>query len=777
MNAFGEGYKLPTKGKKRRSRRLDPQHETNKEADRDDASSHNLLEQSKTSSPTPPRGVSKKTSSLSAPRSRRKPPHPPSEDDSDDIDLGLMSESTREPAAHKLSQHDLMNAMMNEIDDDELGYSNLGTPNLRRHEAHRREEKEEDTNISIQERNMPVDKSSESNGKRKMAENDNDDSDNFNGRIMRSTSEEFRGQFQAYSAGRFRSNSNSNLSDKGEEKHGSETLSTKDGRYENNGKLKRGSILSRIGKNLKNRKGKKKKKKKKKKEKKNKKTAKKQKDRTSKDDHSAQESDESDTSSGSEYDSYGEADSTPRSRWSQMTDSEGKSADRALWRQQVEDQARTRSWLRTPLRLGQKQVQCYVIRKKSSALSREYPLFQVYLEETNEFAMAAQKRLNNKTSNYLITMDKESVDRCSNLVVGKLRSNFTGSCYHVYDQGMDTKSAVTDSSLREELGLVLFDYDKMGPGKMTIVLPQPGDVWKPREEEERLLVRYRESARNSDVGVKETLDEAGFSQSVKGAEEKKFIIGCNKRPKWDEKAGGHTLNFRGRVTEKSVKNFQIKCDVTGNETVLQFGRVGKHRFTMDFGYPFSPLQAFAICLASMDRKVVDSTSIHGIRKGVDKISKGFSSLGKKFRKGKAGPSANWDGASSDSGSNASDEGSQESRERKESTGRNGYEIDDVRSNDEEEGRERALHSNPTTAKTSKNRRFSMKNLFRPSKRNSSDLDTSTAKPYDASGRLDSNLDSKPGVQTKTDKSLGDVAIRSDSDEDEPPPRPARPNRK
>jgi hypothetical protein len=120
----------------------------------------------------------------------------------------------------------------------------------------------------------------------------------------------------------------------------------------------------------------------------------------------------------------------------------------------------------------------------------------------------------------------------------------------------------------------------------------------------------------------------------------RLIVGCNKKPRWDEAAGGHTLNFRGRVTEKSVKNFQIKCEgVAGDETVLQFGRVGKNRFTMDFGHPFSPLQAFAICLASLDGKAADSGALNGVKKGLRGAKKGLKGLGKKFRKGKAGPAS------------------------------------------------------------------------------------------------------------------------------------------
>lgn len=156
--------------------------------------------------------------------------------------------------------------------------------------------------------------------------------------------------------------------------------------------------------------------------------------------------------------------------------------------------------------------------------------------------------------------------------------------------------------------MILFEYDSMGPGKVKVVLPKLGDVWKPRTKEEQMLTHY--NANNND----------------------RFIIGRNRRPKWDEAAGGHTLNFRGRVTEKSVKNFQIESDhVSGDNTILQFGRVDKDRFTMDFCYPLSPLQAFAICLASLDGKVSDSSALNGMRKGARRMSQGASWFGGKVK--------------------------------------------------------------------------------------------------------------------------------------------------
>ena len=35
---------------------------------------------------------------------------------------------------------------------------------------------------------------------------------------------------------------------------------------------------------------------------------------------------------------------------------------------------------------------------------------------------------------------------------------------------------------------------------------------------------------------------------------------------------------------------------------MQFGRINEDTFALDFQYPFSPLQAFAISLSSLDKK-------------------------------------------------------------------------------------------------------------------------------------------------------------------------------
>jgi hypothetical protein len=50
------------------------------------------------------------------------------------------------------------------------------------------------------------------------------------------------------------------------------------------------------------------------------------------------------------------------------------------------------------------------------------------------------------------------------------------------------------------------------------------------------------------------------------------------------------LDFRGRVTQPSVKNFQLVHESDENYIIMQFGRVAEHEFTMDYQYPMSALQ-------------------------------------------------------------------------------------------------------------------------------------------------------------------------------------------
>mmetsp|Transcript_27982 Transcript_27982/g.56666 ORF Transcript_27982/g.56666 Transcript_27982/m.56666 type:complete len:315 (+) Transcript_27982:445-1389(+) len=69
-----------------------------------------------------------------------------------------------------------------------------------------------------------------------------------------------------------------------------------------------------------------------------------------------------------------------------------------------------------------------------------------------------------------------------------------------------------------------------------------------------------------------------------------------KKPFFD--AGQYRLNFAGRVTVPSVKNFQLEN--AKGDIVLQFGRVSDHKFHLDFKHPFSAALAFSVALTQFD---------------------------------------------------------------------------------------------------------------------------------------------------------------------------------
>lgn len=77
----------------------------------------------------------------------------------------------------------------------------------------------------------------------------------------------------------------------------------------------------------------------------------------------------------------------------------------------------------------------------------------------------------------------------------------------------------------------------------------------------------------------------------------------NKTPVWNDETQSYVLNFHGRVTQASVKNFQLVHDSDPEYIVMQFGRTSEDVFTMDYRYPLCAMQAFAIALSSFDGKI------------------------------------------------------------------------------------------------------------------------------------------------------------------------------
>uniref|UniRef100_A0A8C2Z2D2 Si:dkey-220f10.4 n=1 Tax=Cyclopterus lumpus TaxID=8103 RepID=A0A8C2Z2D2_CYCLU len=238
-------------------------------------------------------------------------------------------------------------------------------------------------------------------------------------------------------------------------------------------------------------------------------------------------------------------------------------------------------------------IQCRVTRDRRGVEKGIYPTYYLHMEKEDGkrvFLMAGRKRKKCKTSNYLISTDPTNLSRETHCYIGKLRSNVLGTKFTVYDGGEnpDKKPFVKEcESVRQELAAICYETNVLGfkgPRKMTVIIPGMLEndervSIRPKHEPETLLVRHANS--NTD----------------------KLVTLMNKSPSWNEQTQSYVLNFHGRVTQASVKNFQIIHPDNEDYIVMQFGRVAEDVFSMDYSFPMCALQAFAITLSSFDGKL------------------------------------------------------------------------------------------------------------------------------------------------------------------------------
>ncbi|GLJ54745.1 hypothetical protein SUGI_1175970 [Cryptomeria japonica] len=287
-------------------------------------------------------------------------------------------------------------------------------------------------------------------------------------------------------------------------------------------------------------------------------------------------------------------------------------------------------------------IQCFIKRDRATATYHLYMgLSPALIVENGKFLLSAKRVRRATYTEYIISMDAEEMSRTSRTYIGKLRSNFLGTKFAIHDSQPPFSGAVSPRQTRRrfyskkvsprvplgnyniaDIAYELNVLGTRGPRRMQCLMhsipasaieaggsvPTPSDF--PRSLEDSFSsLSFSKTAEQSLDFSSTSLSEIHIGIQNKDGP----LVLKNKSPRWHEQLQCWCLNFKGRVTVASVKNFQLVAATEPSpqpvaysdhdKVILQFGKIGKDIFTMDYRYPLSVFQAFAICLSSFDTKL------------------------------------------------------------------------------------------------------------------------------------------------------------------------------
>ncbi|XP_073159288.1 tubby-like F-box protein 6 [Henckelia pumila] len=279
-------------------------------------------------------------------------------------------------------------------------------------------------------------------------------------------------------------------------------------------------------------------------------------------------------------------------------------------------------------------LHCFIKRNRATQTYYLYVSLSQALADDGKFLLAARKCKRATCTDYMISLHADDKSKGGDTYIGKLRSNFLGTKFVVYDAHPPHCGANMAKSWSTRLvgskqispriaagnypvAHISYELNVLGargPRRMRClmdVIPassiRPGGVAPTQTHFPITSVDSSHSIpflRSRSSRLDRTVSEPSSGQTDGS------LVLRNKAPRWHEQLQCWCLNFHGRVIVASVKNFQLVASpdngLVGPEhdkIILQFGKVGKDVFTMDYQYPISAFQAFTICLSSFDTKI------------------------------------------------------------------------------------------------------------------------------------------------------------------------------
>lgn len=148
--------------------------------------------------------------------------------------------------------------------------------------------------------------------------------------------------------------------------------------------------------------------------------------------------------------------------------------------------------------------------------------------------------------------------------VAYVRKNFSGTKYSLKEMGIETFYVSYFAKL----------FENTGPRRLAAITYDPNDQY-----------------------------EKDLKSRIENKEWEKVIIYFNKIPEYNSSIDSFTLNFNGRVTEASVKNFQLIHPLALDDIILTFGRIQNDKFVLDYKEPLNMIQAFFFAITALDFKI------------------------------------------------------------------------------------------------------------------------------------------------------------------------------
>jgi len=234
-------------------------------------------------------------------------------------------------------------------------------------------------------------------------------------------------------------------------------------------------------------------------------------------------------------------------------------------------------------------IQCLIVRDRSG-LKRMNPEYNLYLQGgrkkgQEKLILIARKQAHKNGCSYHIY----NVSRGH--LGGRLRKKGGNYVGKLKCTGTKIENVMyNNEEVKDEIGAVLFakptimDHMRDGaqPRKLKVVLPPMDENSIPIPQKNKFNDPY--------AGLLGQLQSDQLEEGCRQLERKEPVF----------ENGNYRLNFHGRVTVPSVKNFQLVDPRDVSDVICQFGKVDDDRFHLDFKGPLNPFQAFCVTLAQFN---------------------------------------------------------------------------------------------------------------------------------------------------------------------------------